>query len=63
VRQVGVDVEGLAAVLRKPLRPLWLSPASRVWLNHVPSLEELPFTPLFLLSASQPRRCRMMLGG
>ncbi len=60
--QVGVDVEALAASLRKPLRPLWLSPASRVWLNHVPHLAELPFTPLFLVSASSPSRCRLTLG-
>jgi hypothetical protein len=63
VPQVGADVGHLASVLRKPLRPLWLSPDSRVWLNHVPALGELPFTPLFLVSASQPRRCRVMLGG
>jgi hypothetical protein len=61
--QVGADIGHLATVLRRPLRPLWLSPDSRVWLNHVPALGELPFTPLFLVSASQPRRCRMMLGG
>lgn len=60
--EVGVDIGALAAALRKPLRPLWLSPASRVWLNHVPDLCELPFTPLFLVSASQPERCRMLLG-
>jgi hypothetical protein len=32
---VGADVEGLARVLAKPLRPLWLSPASAIWVDQV----------------------------
>lgn len=44
----------LAGSLRKPLRPLWLSPASRIWINAVPHPTELSFLPLLLLSASAP---------
>ena len=32
---VGADVRGLAAVLRKPLRPLWVSQSSLIWTNQV----------------------------
>ncbi|BDA46503.1 Uncharacterized protein C3F10.06c at N-terminal half [Coccomyxa sp. Obi] len=52
--QVGADVAGLAAVLKKPLRPLWLSQRSHIWLNEVAHPADLPFTPLILISASLP---------
>jgi hypothetical protein len=32
---VGADVAGLARRLAKPLRPLWLSPASTIWVDQV----------------------------
>jgi tRNA A64-2'-O-ribosylphosphate transferase len=32
---VGADVRGLAAVLKKPLRPLWVSQSSLIWTNQV----------------------------
>ena len=48
------DLHALSTVLSKPLRPLWLSPDSRMWLNHIAPPASLPFTPVFLLSASMP---------
>jgi tRNA A64-2'-O-ribosylphosphate transferase len=32
---VGANVRGLAAQLRKPLRPLWVSQDSLIWTNQV----------------------------
>ena len=61
--QVLADIGGLAAVLRKPLRPLWVSQASRIWLDAVPAASELPFTPLFLISASLPNARMRRLAG
>lgn len=40
--------------LEKPLRPLWLSQNSSIWTNHVAPVHSLPFTPLYLVSASLP---------
>ncbi len=61
--QVGADIAGLAAVLRKPLRPLWVSQASRIWLDAIPAPSELAFTPIYLVSASLPNaRMRRMTG-
>uniref|UniRef100_A0A7S3XDB8 Initiator tRNA phosphoribosyl transferase n=1 Tax=Picocystis salinarum TaxID=88271 RepID=A0A7S3XDB8_9CHLO len=50
----------LSDALQKPLRPLWISQNSVVWLNEIPKVHELDFHPIILLSASQvtsyPRR-------
>lgn len=43
------------AVLLKPLRPLWLSQSSLIWTNQVADPSSLAFTPLLLVSASQPQ--------
>lgn len=40
--------------LQKPLRPLWVCQNSRIWTNHVAPAHTLPFTPLYLVSASLP---------
>jgi Rit1 N-terminal domain len=40
--------------LSKPLRPLWVSQSSSIWTNHVAPAHSLPFTPLYLVSASLP---------
>ena len=40
-------------MLRKPLRPLWISPSSLIWTDQVAQPDQLGFTPLILLSASQ----------
>ena len=62
--QVGADVAALSASLTKPLRPLWVSQQSRVWTDSVAATENLPFTPLILVSASLPNaRQRMSTGG
>lgn len=37
--EVGADVRGLAARLRKPLRPLWVTQDSLIWTNQVGGLE------------------------
>ena len=50
----------LAARLRKPLRPLWISQASTIWTNQVAAPDELPFTPVILVSASAPHLYRRM---
>lgn len=60
---MGADIAGLAAELRKPLRPLWVSQASRIWLDAIPAPSELAFTPIYLISASLPNaRMRRMTG-
>ncbi|KAL3137186.1 hypothetical protein ABBQ32_006750 [Trebouxia sp. C0010 RCD-2024] len=63
--QVSGDVGRLAAVLDKPLRPIWLSQESRMWLNEMADHANLPFTPLYLVSASkpQPQRQSIEVGG
>jgi hypothetical protein len=58
--EVGADVRRLSARLRKPLRPLWISQSSVIWTNCVAAPEELPFTPLILVSASQPHQYKRM---
>lgn len=52
--QAGVDLSKLANSTLKPFRPLWISQNTRIWLNETPSMEELDFTPLILISASLP---------
>ncbi|KAK7398988.1 hypothetical protein VNO78_10163 [Psophocarpus tetragonolobus] len=52
LKQSGADIASLAASLRKPLRPLWISHRTVIWLNHVPHHESWDFTPVILLSAS-----------
>lgn len=48
----GADVDSLALLLRKPLRPLWVSQTTVVWLNEVPESDSWAFTPIILVSAS-----------
>lgn len=45
-------IPALSAALRRPLRPLWISRSSPLW--ALPSVAELPFTPLVCVSASAP---------
>ena len=52
--QLDADIAGLAKHLRKPLRALWISQNSRIWLDETPDPEDLPFTPVILVSASLP---------
>ncbi|KAK1354810.1 tRNA A64-2'-O-ribosylphosphate transferase [Heracleum sosnowskyi] len=48
----GADITPLLSVLKKPLRPLWISQKSVIWLNEVPEHDSWDFTPLILVSAS-----------
>lgn len=48
----GADIASLSASLRKPLRPLWISQKTVIWLNEVPHHESWDFTPIILVSAS-----------
>lgn len=48
----GSDIGVLAINLRKPLRPLWISQKTLIWLNEVPYHDSWDFTPLILVSAS-----------
>uniref|UniRef100_A0A0D9WR65 Rit1 N-terminal domain-containing protein n=1 Tax=Leersia perrieri TaxID=77586 RepID=A0A0D9WR65_9ORYZ len=48
----GADIRSLSLSLQKPLRPLWISQRTRIWLNEVPELESWDFTPIILVSAS-----------
>lgn len=48
----GADISSLASLLRKPLRPLWISQKTVIWLNEVPEHDSWDFTPIILVSAS-----------
>ncbi|XP_057416596.1 uncharacterized protein C3F10.06c isoform X2 [Lotus japonicus] len=48
----GADIATLAACLKKPLRPLWISQKTVIWLNEVPHHDSWDFTPVILVSAS-----------
>lgn len=48
----GADITPLLSILKKPLRPLWISQKSVIWLNEVPEPNSWDFTPLILVSAS-----------
>lgn len=52
LEESGADIASLASCLRKPLRPLWVSQKTVIWLNEVPDHESWDFTPLILVSAS-----------
>lgn len=49
-------------MLDKPLRPIWLSQDSRMWLNAMADHTDLPFTPLYLVSASKSAPHRQSIG-
>ena len=48
--------------LQKPLRPMWISQATRLWTNEVVHPMDMPFTPIILVSASLPERQRRVRG-
>lgn len=48
----GADIASLSACLKKPLRPLWISQKTVIWLNEVPDHDSWDFTPIILVSAS-----------
>ncbi|KAL1167565.1 hypothetical protein V6Z11_A05G026800 [Gossypium hirsutum] len=48
----GADIVILASCLKKPLRPLWISQKTVIWINEVPDYDSWDFTPIILVSAS-----------
>ncbi|CAA2967734.1 tRNA A64-2 -O-ribosylphosphate transferase isoform X2 [Olea europaea subsp. europaea] len=50
----GADIASISLSLRKPLRPLWISQKTVIWLNEVPEYDSWDFTPVILISASSP---------
>lgn len=48
----GADIALIALTLKKPLRPLWVSQKTVIWLNEVPEYDSWDFTPVMLVSAS-----------
>lgn len=48
----GADISSFAACLKKPLRPLWISQRTVIWLNEVPDHDSWDFTPIILVTAS-----------
>nr|AKM76539.1 initiator tRNA phosphoribosyl transferase family protein [Geranium maderense] len=48
----GADIASLSSCLKKPLRPLWISQKTVIWLNEVPDHDSWDFTPIILVSAS-----------
>ncbi|XP_071729458.1 tRNA A64-2'-O-ribosylphosphate transferase isoform X2 [Rutidosis leptorrhynchoides] len=48
----GADIASISSLLRKPLRPLWISQKTVIWLNEVPDYNSWDFTPIILISAS-----------
>ncbi|KAK1418570.1 hypothetical protein QVD17_27715 [Tagetes erecta] len=48
----GVDIVSISSLLKKPLRPLWISQKTVIWLNEVPDYNSWDFTPIILISAS-----------
>uniref|UniRef100_A0A7C9AWQ3 Initiator tRNA phosphoribosyl transferase family protein n=1 Tax=Opuntia streptacantha TaxID=393608 RepID=A0A7C9AWQ3_OPUST len=54
LEESGADIASVAASVRKPLRPLWVSQKSVIWLNEVPDHDSWNFTPIILVSASSP---------
>lgn len=48
----GADIASLALSIRKPLRPLWISQKTVIWLNEVPEYDSWDFTPIILVSSS-----------
>lgn len=48
-----IDMEHIANLLQKPLRPIWLTPQSTLLINDPPDYSDVPFWPVICLSASQ----------
>ena len=48
----GADIAALASCLKKPLRPLWISQKTVIWINEVPDYDSWDFTPIILVSAT-----------
>ncbi|CAB4490119.1 unnamed protein product [Rhizophagus irregularis] len=49
----GFDIQSLSNKLKKPLRPLWFTPSSNIFLHNLPDYTSMPFYPVICLSASK----------
>ncbi|KAI8388740.1 tRNA A64-2'-O-ribosylphosphate transferase [Radiomyces spectabilis] len=49
----GIAMEPLSRALKKPLRPMWFTPHSSLFLDDFPQFEDAEFWPVICLSASQ----------
>ncbi|CAG8560692.1 15846_t:CDS:2, partial [Acaulospora morrowiae] len=49
----GYNIESLSNKLKKPLRPLWFTPSSNVFIHDLPDYSTVSFFPVICLSASQ----------
>ncbi|RIA84745.1 tRNA A64-2'-O-ribosylphosphate transferase [Glomus cerebriforme] len=49
----GFDMQSLSNKLKKPLRPLWFTPSSNIFLHNLPDYTKMSFYPVICLSASQ----------
>eukprot|EP00124_Ichthyophonus_hoferi_P003993 Ihof_evm2s392 gene=Ihof_evmTU2s392 len=47
------DLHAAVAVLDKPIRPLWITPATRMFVDCMPDYTDLPFYPIICLVASE----------
>ncbi|XAR67055.1 hypothetical protein NMG60_11013477 [Bertholletia excelsa] len=52
LEESGADISSLVTSLKKPLRPLWISQKTVIWLNEIPESSSWDFTPIILVSAS-----------
>jgi tRNA A64-2'-O-ribosylphosphate transferase len=46
-------MRNLSNKLKKPLRPLWFTPSSNIFLHNLPDYTKMSFFPVICLSASQ----------
>ncbi|CAJ0846093.1 19926_t:CDS:10 [Entrophospora sp. SA101] len=47
------DISSLSESLKKPLRPIWFTPSSNLYLHELPDYRNMPFYPVICLSASK----------
>lgn len=52
LEESGADISSFSSLLKKPLRPLWISQKTVIWLNEVPDYNSWDFTPIILISSS-----------
>jgi tRNA A64-2'-O-ribosylphosphate transferase len=46
-------VNRLRQLIKKPLRPIWLTPASRLFIDNMPVYDDASFYPIICVSASE----------
>ncbi|RKP10460.1 tRNA A64-2'-O-ribosylphosphate transferase [Thamnocephalis sphaerospora] len=53
LQRAGVEMDRLRRLLQKPLRPIWLTPASRLFIDNPPTYDDAPFIPVICVTASE----------